>query len=229
MLEKLDTNDLRLLLAYCDKNSPKLELNGIWINGEKGHMVSTNTRALIVLKTAPSDVNNIVHRDSVELLTKLTTVNMSKGVWISNEKLSNGNGEKVIDGIGMQTYDIHSRDKKENVMVVGSVIHGKFPDYTRIIADESKYDTDWDGETKYSDDNNEKPITKMKAEKVHAEFLKQSIAMTGTVVDDAYMKPIMDYIKQKGISEVTLKFISTAHPIYVEHDNFDFVVMPVVF
>jgi DNA polymerase-3 subunit beta len=218
---------LKKITPSIDTNNPKFELNGalIDIKQETINFVSTDTRRL-----------SIVTLDNAQNNTELSIIIPRKAI-LEIQKL-------FFDAIEMYYDETYLIIRSSQYTFFTKLINGKFPEYSRIIPKETKYNLELPKKEiidalkqittvsmdvkltftpesmvfeSLSDDNNE-----AKTELNFPTNFSQNFTLA---VNSKY---ILDFLNNIDTPNFLMKLNENNHPFILEENNFKTVVMPIV-
>lgn len=228
-MNKVDIDNSSLLeslkaVSYTiDPSNPKMELGGVLIKGydNKIDIVSTNTRSLTIYsKESNSDINVILPKKLISELQKNIT---------NDSEIYYSDTDIIISN--------------ENLEIQSRLINGKFPDYTRVIPTESKYNLMLNSERLKESINT---VIGM-SENINLKFQKESIEISSTEdknkaityiegldldIDSSIditinSKYLLDFLKNCS-NDFNFKINSSKLPILCESGFIKCIIMPLI-
>lgn len=201
----ITTKELALINFYADKNNPKFELNGIFLDKENKNIVATNTRALIVYHDEDLEAGGIIKKETVELGVKSCPPSHRRTVFFLSRKgaFCGWNDTELVD---IQSLSEDVRDKRPPFCVSTAPLNGKYPEYQRILVNKE---------------------TAAIHKTSHSELLRRDIYSTGVVLNEKWIIPFIEYVTKEEL-DVHIYFNEPNLPIMFTAGNFTLVVMPIV-
>ena len=217
---------IKKITPSIDTNNPKYELNGalIDINQEKINFVSTDTRRLAVVtldQSGSEDLSIIIPKKAISEVQKL-----------------------FFDEMNI-FYDENTMIvKSENFTFFTKLINGKFPDYSRIIPNEKKYELTLNRdmmidhlkqvstisqELKLTFRNDAIVFESLNEENIEARTQLDFISnLTEDIVLAVNSKYILDFLTHIEKNEFKLRYNDSTLPFMLECDEFITVIMPIM-
>jgi hypothetical protein len=204
-LKMINTRDLGFINHYIDKNNPKWELNGLYLDSKNKKLVATNTRALIIFEDDELEADGIIPRHLIDAAVKSCVKNHNRSVYFRNREGKIAEiGNKLL--IEVQTFTEDTADKRPPLIASDIVMDGKFPDYERILLDKE---------------------TAIFSKRTGGQAIRRDIYSTGVVLDEKWIIPLIEY-SDKNMMDIDIYFNQPDLPIMFECGNITLVVMPIV-
>jgi len=217
---------LKKINPAIDTNNPKYELNGalIDIKSDKTFFVGTDTRRLAVVElenSSEKELNLIIPKKSIIEIQKL-----------------------FLDKIDIFYDETHIIVKNEQFFLFSRLINGKFPDYARIIPNETKYNltipknkmieamkliSTISAELKITLDNGLITIESLNNSDQEAKTtVEVEIAMDEPFTFAVNSKYLLDFLAQIDTDSFNIGLNGATLPFVVKSENFLTVIMPII-
>lgn len=219
-------SSLKKIIPAIDNNNPKFELNGalIDISTSLVSIISTDTRRLALVE---------IENNSSEELSLI----IPKKAIIEIQKL-------FFSAIEIYYDNTHLIIKSDQYTFFTKLINGKFPEYTRIIPKETKYNLTLpksimiNAIKQITTISNDLKITFENSLITFESLSEDNIeAKTQITFDTPFNEPfvlainsryILDFISQINTNEFTISLNESNLPFVVSSENFKTIIMPIV-
>jgi len=219
-------SSLKKIIPAIDNNNPKFELNGalIDISSSLISIVSTDTRRLALVEIE----NN--SSDSLSLI-------IPKKAIIEMQKL-------FFNAIDIYYDNTHLIIKSEQYTFFTKLINGKFPDFTRIIPKETRYNlslpkammidaikqiTTISNDLKMTFENSVITFESLSEDNIEAKTqINFNTPFNEPFILAINSKYILDFIAQINTNEFTMSLNESNLPFIVSSEDFKTIIMPIV-
>ena len=219
-------NSLKKITPAADTNNPKFELNGALIDIKNGQInfVATDTRRLAIIaipQTTETELSLIIPKKAIIEIQKL-----------------------FANNIDIHYDATHLLIKSDQYTFFTKLINGKFPDYNRIIPNNTNYNVTLpknefvNAIKQITTISNDMKLT-LEADKIHFESLSDENNKATTEIDVKTGIPspftlavnsryLLDFLGQVEQSDFTLGLNEPNLPFLLSENDFKTIVMPIV-